>query len=80
MIIGFNIADEKNLMINLIINLAQYVIYQNYVKNSWNKKRANATAKALWINFKLELRQYLSRKFIRKYYDLNAIDQVLQYL
>ena len=33
MIIGYNISEKKNLMINLVINFAQFVIYTNYVKS-----------------------------------------------
>ena len=51
MIIGFDIAEKKNIMINVIINIAQYVIYKDYVKKLWEETRTPATGKELWLNF-----------------------------
>ena len=49
MIIGYNISEKKNLMINLVINFAQFVIYKNYVKSLWRKTSNTINAKGLWI-------------------------------
>ena len=80
MIIGFNISEKKNLMINLIINFAQFVIYKNYVKSLWENTSNKTNPKRLWVDLKVELRQYLSCKFIRKQQNSREIDEVLQYL
>ena len=52
MIIWFTITGEKNLIINLLINFAQFIIYEHYDKKFVEKTRDNITAKALSIDFK----------------------------
>ena len=80
MIIGFNISEKKNLMINLIINFAQFIIYRNYVKTSWEKRNDKVNPKQLWIDLKVELRQYLSCKYIRGRENSGDIDRVLEHI
>ena len=69
---GFDIANEKNVMIHLIINFAQYVIYKDHVKMLW-KTRVTAIAKALWIILSLNCVSNFDLWIFRKYYDSREV-------
>ena len=58
LVIGYKLEDFKYDLPNLIFNLAQYTIYQNYVKQVFKEKQYNANT--LCVNFKFNVKLYLN--------------------
>ena len=78
LITGYNIKNEKYLIMNIMLNLAQYVIYKLYVKKGFENMRV--TMRMLFNEFKSFLKLYFHCKIYQKYLGKEDINKILTIL
>ena len=78
LLIGYEINNRKFILLNFLINYAQYVIYKDYVKRNFGEVQANP--KRLINNFTSSLKSYLKFKENTKYFDNEEVEKVMDML
>ena len=79
-LIGHEIEKPEMNVVNLILNLAQFVIYRNYIRKCFGNEKHKTRAFYFIKELKLEIRIYLKRKYNRKRLDLKQVSKVLSTL
>ena len=67
-------------LVNLILNIAQFISYRNYIRERYEEKKNRTHAKYLLKELKREVRFYLNLKFNQKKLDKNENSKLCQYL
>ena len=75
MIIGYDIANVKYQIINILLNFAQYVIYKMYLLKMYDNKKIYT--RKLFIEFKSIMRSYFRVKINQKHLNMTEIDKIL---
>ena len=79
-LIGHEIEKPEMNVVNLILNLAQFVIYRNYIRKCFGNEKHKTHALYFIKELKLEIRIYLKRKYNQKRLDLKQVSKVLSTL
>ena len=74
-IIGYDIRNDKNHVVNIMLTLAQYVIYKIYLRRNYENVKVNA--KKLFIEFKSIMKTYFRCKINQKNLDMTEIEKIL---
>ena len=75
LVVGHKLEESKFDLPNLIVNIAECTIYQNYIRNNLKGKFTNANT--LWVDFRFNTKAYLNVKNRCNFLDTNKTDQLL---
>ena len=74
-IIGYDIKNDKNHIVNIMLTLAQYVIYKIYLRR--NYETVKVYARKLFIESKSIMKTYFRCKINQKNLDMTEIEKIL---
>ena len=74
-IIGYDIKNDKNNIVNIMLTLAQYVVYKIYLRR--NYENVKVYARKLFIEFKSIMKTYFRSKINQKNLDMTKIEKIL---
>ena len=78
LIIGYYIGNMKFTTINILLILAEYVIYKNYFNKTYLNKRVNTNTFTLFKEFKTCVKNYFQCKFKQRNLNQKEVEKILE--